>query len=62
VAATPDDVRALALALPETTEWPAELLTEAWRLRVPVRLRTAFDAAGQARPGRQRDRFRWGPG
>jgi hypothetical protein len=113
VAATPDDVRAVALALPETTERPAwdmaclrvrdkifasmppdetwvairlaegenrvlaaerpgvfsvphhyrnstmvvvdlaaadpaelaELLTEAWRLRAPARLRAAFDAA-----------------
>jgi hypothetical protein len=116
VAATPDDVRAIALALPEATERPAwdmaclrvrdkifasmppeetwvavrlapgentalagerpevfsvphhyrnstmvvvelaavdreelaELLIEAWRLRAPVRLRTAFDTAGQA--------------
>jgi hypothetical protein len=119
VAATPDDVRAVALALPEATERPAwdmaclrvrdkvfasmppgeewvavrlapgestelaaerpevfsvphhyrnstmvvvqlaavdraelaELLTEAWRLRAPARLRAAFDAADATPPG-----------
>jgi hypothetical protein len=44
------DVRAVALGLPEVTEtctWRGaadleELLTEAWLLRAPVRLRKAF--------------------
>ncbi len=122
MAATPDDVRAIALALPEATERPAwdmaclrvrdkvfasmppaedwvairlaagentalaagrpevfsvphhyrnstmvvaqlaavdraelaELLTEAWRLRAPARLRAEFDAAAESPPGQPR--------
>ncbi|MEX1008246.1 MAG: hypothetical protein WD271_10440 [Acidimicrobiia bacterium] len=55
-----DDVRRVALSLPASTEKPSygtpgfrdveeltELLTEAWRVRAPQKLLTAFDARAQ---------------
>lgn len=57
--ATWDDVRRLALSLPETSERPlrpsdltaSELVTEAWLLRAPRRLASAYlESAPQWRP------------